>query len=71
LPLVLFGRAQKSRLLQGAFELLGERGALYQFTYGGRCPLDRRQLEAHGLDARILGFVALNMPPAFVYRIAR
>ncbi len=51
--------------------MLKPNGALYQFTYGGRCPLDRRQLEQAGLRARCLGFIALNMPPAFVYRIAR
>jgi phospholipid N-methyltransferase len=71
LPLVLFSRAQKARLLERSFELLREQGTFYQFTYGGRCPLDRRQLEGHGLTARCVGFVARNVPPAFVYRIAR
>jgi len=71
LPLVLFGREQKSRLLSQCLAWLRPGGALYQFTYGGRCPLDRRQLDEHGLAARILGFTAFNMPPAFVYRIAR
>ena len=71
LPLVLFSREQKSRLLDQVFGLLGADGAFYQFTYGGRCPVDRRQLAAHGLEARCIGFIARNMPPAFVYRIAR
>lgn len=71
LPLVLFSREQKARLLGEAFSLLGTNGAFYQFTYGGRCPLDRRELERQGLSARCIGFVARNMPPAFVYRIAR
>ena len=71
LPLVLFSREQKHRLLAQTFRLLGPSGALIQFTYGGRCPLDRRQLRRHGLEARCVGFIALNMPPAFVYRIAR
>jgi len=71
LPLVLFSRPQKAQLLGECFSLLRETGALYQFTYGGRCPLDRRELERQGLAARCVGFIALNMPPAFVYRIAR
>ena len=71
LPLTLFSRAQKARLLTQCRTLLGEQGALIQFTYGGRCPLDRRLLAEHGLEARCIGLIALNMPPAFVYRIAR
>jgi len=71
LPLVLFSREQKFRMLRNGFRLLKASGAFYQFTYGGRCPIDRRQLERIGLEARCIGFIALNMPPAFVYRIAR
>jgi phospholipid N-methyltransferase len=71
LPLVLFSREQKARLLAASFDLLRDSGAYYQFTYGGRCPLDRRLLERFGLKARCIGFIALNMPPAFVYRITR
>jgi len=71
LPLVLFSREQKFRLLHNGFRLLKDSGAFYQFTYGGRCPVDRRQLARNGLEARCIGFIALNMPPAFVYRIAR
>lgn len=71
LPLVLFSREQKERLLAECFGLLRERGAMIQFTYGGRCPVGRRELERQGLVARCIGFIALNMPPAFVYRIAR
>lgn len=71
LPLVLFSREQKYRLLREVFRLLKPDGAFYQFTYGGRCPLDRRHLERLGLDARCTGFIALNVPPAFVYRISR
>ena len=71
LPLVLFSREQKTRLLEECFRLLRERGALIQFTYGGRCPVARRDLERQGLVAKCVGFIALNMPPAFIYRIAR
>jgi phospholipid N-methyltransferase len=71
LPLVLFSREQRFRVVRNAFRLLRETGAFYQFTYGGRCPVDRRQLDRNGLEARCIGFIALNMPPAFVYRITR
>jgi phosphatidylethanolamine/phosphatidyl-N-methylethanolamine N-methyltransferase len=71
LPLTLFSREQKDRLLAECFRLLGAQGAMIQFTYGGRCPIGRRDLERQGLIARCVGFVAFNMPPAFIYRIAR
>ncbi|MGW8368104.1 MAG: class I SAM-dependent methyltransferase [Gammaproteobacteria bacterium] len=71
LPLVLFSRQQKERLLQRSFELLCDNGALYQFTYGGRCPVDRRELDRLGLAARCVGFVIRNVPPAFIYKITR
>ena len=71
LPLVLFSRGHKETLLAQCFGLLREHGALFQFTYGGRCPVGRRELESHGLVAKCIGFIALNMPPAFIYRIAR
>ena len=71
LPLVLFSREQKIGLLESTIDLLKPGGALFQFTYGGRCPLDRRLLDRLSLKARCIGFIALNMPPAFVYRIFR
>lgn len=71
LPLVLFSREQRFRLLREAFRLLTPTGAFFQFTYGGRFPVDGRYLDRLGLEARCVGFIALNMPPAFVYQIAR
>ncbi len=71
LPLLLFSDVRKRRLLTAAFRLLGEGGAFHQFTYGGVCPVGRRVLDALGLRASCLGFAALNMPPAVVYRFER
>jgi phospholipid N-methyltransferase len=71
LPLVLFSATQKRTLLGRAFELLSEAGSLYQFTYGLRCPIRRNLLADSGLAASRIGTVALNVPPAFVYRITR
>ncbi len=71
LPLLLFSDVRKRRLLASAFRLLGDGGAFHQFTYGGICPVGRRVLDGLGLKASCLGFAALNMPPAFVYRFER
>ena len=71
LPLVLFSRTQKERLLVDVLDLLKPTGAFHQFTYGGRCPIRRRVRDALGLDTTLLGIAPLNVPPAFVYRICR
>jgi len=71
LPLVLFSRPEKSDLLSQSFTMLKEDGAFYQFTYGGRCPVSRGQLDALGLEAKRVGVTLFNLPPAFVYRITR
>lgn len=71
LPLVLFSTADKRALLRCCFELLHDRGAVYQFTYGGRCPLGRGLLGDLGLEAKRVGVTIFNVPPAFVYRISR
>lgn len=71
LPLLLFSDVRKRRLLAAAFRLLGDGGAFHQFTYGGICPVGKRVLGGLGLRASCLGFAALNVPPAFVYRFER
>lgn len=71
LPLMLIPSSRKIDLLRQAFELLGPEGRFHQFTYGGRCPVSRRALRSLGLKASRIGAVALNVPPAFVFRFAR
>jgi phosphatidylethanolamine/phosphatidyl-N-methylethanolamine N-methyltransferase len=71
LPLLLFSDAQKARLLEGAFSLLGPGGRLHQFTYGGRCPVGRSLRSRLGLKATLIGVTPFNIPPAFVYRFER
>ncbi|MCY4157531.1 MAG: methyltransferase domain-containing protein [Gammaproteobacteria bacterium] len=68
LPLLLLPDAAKRSILAAAFSLLADGGAFHQFTYGGICPVGRGTLESLGIKASFLGFAALNMPPAFVYR---
>ena len=71
LPLLLFSPGRKLRLLRQAFSVLTENGAFHQFTYGGRCPVERAVLRRLGLEATLLRFTPINMPPAFVYRLQR
>ncbi len=71
LPLLLFPARTKVRLLSQIFKSLRDDGCLYQFTYGGRCPVSRSLLRSLGLKATLMKFTPFNVPPAFVYRIAR
>jgi len=71
LPLLLFTPEQKSDLIEQVFDVLSPTGAYQQFTYGARCPLGRGIRDRLGLKRTLLGFAALNIPPAFVYRFSR
>lgn len=71
LPLLLFTPEQRFELLGKILALLRPGGRYQQFTYGGRCPIDRESRERLQVDARLLGIAALNLPPAFVYRLTR
>lgn len=71
LPLLLFTAARKARVLQQALTMLADGGCIHQFTYGGRCSVGRALLARYGLRASLLGVAALNIPPAFVYRLIR
>lgn len=71
LPLLLFTAARKARVLQQALTMLGRGGCIHQFTYGGRCSVGRVLLARYRLRASLLGVAALNIPPAFVYRLTR
>ena len=71
LPLLLFSPGRKLRLLHQVFSVLTEDGVFHQFTYGGRCPVERAVLRRLGLEATLLRFTPINMPPAFVYRLQR
>jgi phosphatidylethanolamine/phosphatidyl-N-methylethanolamine N-methyltransferase len=71
LPLLLFTPEQREDLLTEIVTLLRPGGFYHQFTYGGRCPIDRETRRRLKVDARLLGIAALNLPPAFVYRLTR
>ena len=71
LPLLLFNTAQKARVLEEAFSMLVPGGCVHQFTYAGRCSVGRGLLGRLSLNATLIGIAALNIPPAFVYRLAK
>lgn len=71
LPLLLFSRLQKLRILTQAFDVLRPNGYFHQFTYAGRCPVGRELRALLRLESSLIGFAPLNLPPAFVYRFAR
>ena len=71
LPLLFFSLAQKQRLLEQVFEMLAPNGALHQFTYALRCPVERGLRSRLELRSSLLGIAPFNLPPAFVYRLSR
>ena len=58
-------------ILKNCLEHLDDDAALYQFTYGLRCPVPPDVMAELGLRAQKIGWVAMNMPPARVYKISR
>jgi phospholipid N-methyltransferase len=71
LPLLSMSPAKVEGILAGAFSHMREGGAVYQFTYGPRCPVPRPILDRLGLEATHIGGTVRNLPPAAVYRISR
>jgi phosphatidylethanolamine/phosphatidyl-N-methylethanolamine N-methyltransferase len=71
LPLLCFSPEKRYRVLQQAMRLLKPHGRLHQFTYGGRCPVDRDLRALLRMDSALLGIAPLNLPPAFVYRLTQ
>lgn len=71
LPLLSIAPLKVATILSGAFAVMREDAALYQFTYGSRCPIAPVVLDRLGLVSSRLGIALANLPPATVYRIAR
>jgi phospholipid N-methyltransferase len=69
--LLCFSPDKRYRILRQSLQLLKRHGRLHQFTYGGRCPIDRDLRALLQVDSALLGLAALNLPPAFVYRITQ
>ncbi|MGG6892580.1 MULTISPECIES: class I SAM-dependent methyltransferase [Rhizobium] len=71
LPLLNMSPRAVVAILDGALSRLREGGALYQFTYGLRCPVPHRLLDRFGFKATLHGRVLRNFPPARVYKIVK
>lgn len=71
LPLLCFSPDKRYRALREALHLLKPNGRLHQFTYAGRCPVDRDLRALLRVDSTLLGIAALNLPPGFVYRLTQ
>lgn len=71
LPVLAMSVQDQVRVLTGVFRRLRPGAALYQFTYGPRCPFSALMLARLGLRAQRIGGVVRNLPPASVYRISR
>jgi phosphatidylethanolamine/phosphatidyl-N-methylethanolamine N-methyltransferase len=71
LPLLSMPDAKVFAILRAAFAAMAPDGSFYQFTYGLRCPVERRVLDRLGLEAERIGGTFANLPPAAVYRLRR
>jgi phosphatidylethanolamine/phosphatidyl-N-methylethanolamine N-methyltransferase len=65
LPLLGFPVADRARIADAVFDTLAEGGRMVQYTYSPFCPL-RRVIT--GLKSKRVGFAALNIPPATIWR---
>lgn len=71
LPLLSMSPDKIAAIMAGVFTYMRPGGAVYQFTYGPRCPVPRPILDRLGLEAVRIGGTVRNLPPASVYRISR
>lgn len=71
LPLLSMKPAAVLAILQGCFSRLHKDGAIYQFTYGPKCPVSLALLDRLNVRAEKTGWTLRNFPPAAVYRISR
>ncbi len=71
LGLLSMPQEKVASILHAAIGCLRPAGAIYQFTYGPRCPVPDAILQRLGLQARRIGGTFRNLPPASVYRISR
>ncbi|MFB2601552.1 class I SAM-dependent methyltransferase, partial [Rhizobium phaseoli] len=64
LPLLSMSPRKIASILAGVFTYMRPGGAVYQFTYGPRCPVPRPILDRLGLKAVRIGGTVRNLPPA-------
>ena len=71
LPLLSMPTEMRRAIVGGAFNVLRKGGAMVQFTYGPKPPLDLDSLDALGLIHQRNKKIWLNLPPATVYSFYR
>lgn len=71
LPLLTMGLRAQWNVVGACMQSLRVGAALYQFTYGARCPVTPEILSRLSLRAERVGISFFNLPPASVYRISR
>lgn len=71
LPLRFFDRKARTSLLLRSFNVMGDSGSFVQFTYNHRPPIPTPVVARLGLEARNLGFVWSNLPPASIWKFQR
>ena len=71
LPLLSMPAKKVISVLEGALRHMRSDGALYQFTYGPRCPVSPLILDRLNLEAEHIGRALANLPPAGIYRLRR
>lgn len=71
LPLLSMPSEVRCAIVGGAFNVLRKGGAMVQFTYGPKPPLDPDSFEALGLIHQRKTKIWLNLPPATVYTFHR
>ena len=65
LPMVTMPLAFQRAIIEQSFEVLGTDGCLLQYSYSPVSPIPARKL---GVEAKLVKFVVLNVPPATVWR---
>jgi phosphatidylethanolamine/phosphatidyl-N-methylethanolamine N-methyltransferase len=68
LPLLSMTRKARQKIVDQSFTLLGDRGALVQYTYGVASPLPGRE---YGIAGQVRARVWRNFPPATVWRFLK
>jgi len=71
LPMLAIPKAVQRSILAASFTLLAEEGALYQFTYSNRSPIDQDILDEFGLNHAQIATSWRNFPPARVFRFTQ
>lgn len=71
LPLLSMPTDVRLAIVGGAFSVLRKGGAMVQFTYGPKPPLDEDTFAALGLTYRRRSKIWVNLPPATVYTFQR